>query len=928
MKLLTHALPFLPCPASSRSCSSSPNLPGLSLMSRKSAQESNDLHNQDQALSSSPLSPSTLASAFSASATFIPQANVHQVPSIVDLSLSTSVTSQPIGQESTDYNPEKPTASRQQHRDTPPTVSISKSSTSQPGAKPLQFINNLAPVVPRPKPTPSSLYIQTQSAVQQKLRKQLREEGKIKRSSNCFIMYRTHIHPLLVARYGNQNNKEISRLAGRCWRNEPESVKSVYRQQAHQEKLKHASLYPAYKYTPTRSGQSSSSSSFSVTKDKEKVPVTLLNNTKNEKEDAKVSKASSITLSKHASTNPASMKGQERNTDLALQISPSASAALASSYEQQRGKKKRPNPDQSSSTSKRFHVTETALYNFTGDTVPDSPVAKKPRGARPKQSVTIPGLGPAAIPVSIAGALPNTFAYDFSFHPCGDTSLSLDTDQTSTGDPQSLNSNARWGAETMSASLTFNPLFLNGTIDSNDVWSPAQTSSPALTTPLLDLPLGTADFPWFHSPPLTTPTLDLSSPLSSTAMSRSTKQITVSSFPAVGFGTTIAPRAAMAGQNGNHMSSLFTQSTHGVSPNLAWGFESVPALSAVSPPLSVSYSGYTSMSSVSNDMPFGLASSATDVVLGITNQYAPSHLSAQSRSSSMADNTGGNWIPATSEQILPATAWPLVQRSWVPSPLSPLPSSAANNLSNTEHSGPRGSSYTPITVSSAPVFQLFQKSASSGNSHSSQLQHPLQQLQLQQTQQPQLSSPYTDITHATFQWTVPERHSNLVQSDNQLLYTDIDQKTSGSNRLLETIGSAGSGGGTTASAVMALALAANDHHVPQQVGMSSRTLSSTSFFDQTCQQHQQPLQPPLLQQLISDGNHDTENGKRIDDGNHSNGTDSDVDGDGESEEELSKSIEFYERIVQQQKMRLSLQRQLKSTTSGDLLPARFRQHYG
>ncbi|KAF8949291.1 hypothetical protein BGZ47_006828 [Haplosporangium gracile] len=88
--------------------------------------------------------------------------------------------------------------------------------------------------------------------MQQKARKKIREEGKVKRTSNCFIMYRTYMHPIIVARYGPQNNKEISRLAGRSWRNEPESVKKIYRQQAAEEKSRHATLYPSYKYNPAK----------------------------------------------------------------------------------------------------------------------------------------------------------------------------------------------------------------------------------------------------------------------------------------------------------------------------------------------------------------------------------------------------------------------------------------------------------------------------------------------------------------------------------------------------------------------------------------------------------------------------------------------------------------------------------------------------
>ncbi|KAG0033152.1 hypothetical protein BGZ81_009239 [Podila clonocystis] len=142
-------------------------------------------------------------------------------------------------------------------RTTKPDTS-SNSTTTSP-TKPLQFINKVAPVVSRPV-EPIGPYVQSQSAIRQKARKQIREEGKIKRYSNCFIKYRTDMHPRIVGQYGHQNNKEISRLAGIWWRNESEEVKRIYRKQAQDEKLKHASIYPNYKYTPAKVAQPKSES--------------------------------------------------------------------------------------------------------------------------------------------------------------------------------------------------------------------------------------------------------------------------------------------------------------------------------------------------------------------------------------------------------------------------------------------------------------------------------------------------------------------------------------------------------------------------------------------------------------------------------------------------------------------------------------------
>ncbi|KAG0340904.1 hypothetical protein BG000_010800 [Podila horticola] len=141
----------------------------------------------------------------------------------------------------------------------------------QPLLRPFNFFNpassssalvasvSPAPVVSRPV-EPIGPYVQSQSAIRQKARKQIREEGKIKRYSNCFIKYRTEMHPRIVGEYGHQNNKEISRLAGIWWRNESEEVKRIYRQQAQDEKLKHASIYPNYKYSPAKVVQPKSES--------------------------------------------------------------------------------------------------------------------------------------------------------------------------------------------------------------------------------------------------------------------------------------------------------------------------------------------------------------------------------------------------------------------------------------------------------------------------------------------------------------------------------------------------------------------------------------------------------------------------------------------------------------------------------------------
>ncbi|KAF9396145.1 hypothetical protein CPC16_004800 [Podila verticillata] len=205
--------------------------------------------------------------------------------------------------------------------------------TTTSPTKPLQFINKVAPVIQRPAET-FGPYVQSESAIRQKVRKQIREEGKIKRYSNCFIKYRTEMHPLIVGRYGHQNNKEISRLAGIWWRNEPEEVKRIYRQQAQDEKLKHATIYPNYKYTPVKVASKSESSGLE--EGSEKVPEVM------------------------EGAQPDNQNGYT-----------STSTEKPEGTEPVEGKEK-PKEKQS----KKYVVTETPLHAFVGDTEGAEPLKK------------------------------------------------------------------------------------------------------------------------------------------------------------------------------------------------------------------------------------------------------------------------------------------------------------------------------------------------------------------------------------------------------------------------------------------------------------------------------------------------------------------------------------------------------------------------
>ncbi|KAG0345050.1 hypothetical protein BG004_004010 [Podila humilis] len=170
---------------------------------------------------------------------------------------------------------------------------LSPTSTSTSGMKPLQFIHKVAPPTPRPVEIIGP-YVQSQSAIRQKARKQLREEGKIKRISNCFIIYRTAVHPTIVERFGHLNNKEISCIAGAWWRNESDETKMHYRKLALDEKSKHAIFYPRAKTASAKAVipskiigdpmRSESTTTEQITEDSQERSLTLRNGTKDSSE--------------------------------------------------------------------------------------------------------------------------------------------------------------------------------------------------------------------------------------------------------------------------------------------------------------------------------------------------------------------------------------------------------------------------------------------------------------------------------------------------------------------------------------------------------------------------------------------------------------------------------------------------------------------
>jgi len=146
--------------------------------------------------------------------------------------------------------------------------------------------------------------------------------------------------PEIVARFGNQNNKEISKLAAQCWKEEPEWVKSHFRQQALEEQRMLKALYPSYKYNPSRGSQpkgKNNKNSASVSKD-----------------GAASSSADSLPSSDGTRGDPGVEHGVDPEND-----KPSARDKSGSKLSQPSKSKQ--------DKEKMFVVTEMALHEFTGD---------------------------------------------------------------------------------------------------------------------------------------------------------------------------------------------------------------------------------------------------------------------------------------------------------------------------------------------------------------------------------------------------------------------------------------------------------------------------------------------------------------------------------------------------------------------------------
>ncbi|KAF9538824.1 hypothetical protein EC957_006172 [Mortierella hygrophila] len=182
----------------------------------------------------------------------------------------------------------------------------------------------------------------TASALHQKRRKVLKQELRVPRPKNCFMLYRSKVLPMIMAELGNINNKIISKIAAERWRAESELVKTWYRDMAKFGKDEHARNNPGYKYAPlnkmrsmaatalshlTQSQHSSKMVTSTATRDFEDVDVNG-NNSGGDKDyvDGSSSTRRRSARQRHQRHQPATRSGlrsqvsKRRNSNLASEI--------------------------------------------------------------------------------------------------------------------------------------------------------------------------------------------------------------------------------------------------------------------------------------------------------------------------------------------------------------------------------------------------------------------------------------------------------------------------------------------------------------------------------------------------------------------------------------------------------------------------------
>ncbi|KAK0112207.1 hypothetical protein ONS96_001457 [Cadophora gregata f. sp. sojae] len=77
----------------------------------------------------------------------------------------------------------------------------------------------------------------------------------VARPPNCFIIFRQHLHPLVVRDNPGVHNNVISAIISKMWHAAPPMIIDQYKALADQAKAQHAALHPDYRYQPRKSSE-------------------------------------------------------------------------------------------------------------------------------------------------------------------------------------------------------------------------------------------------------------------------------------------------------------------------------------------------------------------------------------------------------------------------------------------------------------------------------------------------------------------------------------------------------------------------------------------------------------------------------------------------------------------------------------------------
>ncbi|PVH70868.1 hypothetical protein DL98DRAFT_436199 [Cadophora sp. DSE1049] len=77
----------------------------------------------------------------------------------------------------------------------------------------------------------------------------------VARPPNCFIIFRQHLHPLVVRDNPGVHNNVISAIISKMWHAAPSMIIDQYKALADQAKAQHAALHPNYRYQPRKSSE-------------------------------------------------------------------------------------------------------------------------------------------------------------------------------------------------------------------------------------------------------------------------------------------------------------------------------------------------------------------------------------------------------------------------------------------------------------------------------------------------------------------------------------------------------------------------------------------------------------------------------------------------------------------------------------------------